>query len=109
MLLATNLITEEIYRQAKSAGVYVFLYNEIEFIPPENENDEEIFFNCASQRVASTWFTWEENEKVIEDFKKRFPQLFNMLNADLTLALKKAMFWSNYKTGTLHYSVKEYF
>lgn len=104
MLLAKNFLSKSSYEQAKSRGFKKFLYNEIDFIPPESK--DEVFFNCTRHRVESTWLTWEENERVIEKFKSRFPQFFLMNGYDLTLSIKKAMFWSNFKTGFLWYTRK---
>lgn len=109
MLIAKNLITHENYRQAQKEGVKIFLYNEIEFIPPENDLNGEIFFNCGSQRVESTWYTWKENKKIIDSFKSKFPQFFSIQGYDMTLAIEKAMFWSNFKTGYLWFSAKNYY
>lgn len=109
MLAAKNLITHNYYLKAKRKGVKIFLYNEIEFIPPKDNLNNEVFFNCGSQRVESTWYTWEENKKIIDSFKNKFPQFFSIQGYELTLAIEKAMFWSNFKTGYLWYSAKTFY
>lgn len=109
MLIAKNILTHDYYLKVRQKGVNIFLYNEIDFIPPAKEITKEIFFNCSSQRVESTWYTWEVNDKLIQDFKIRFPNFFNIDGYDLTLAIQKAMYWSNIKTGFLWYSIKTYY
>lgn len=102
MLIGSNFISRKKYENARKSGVNVFLFNEIDFIPPESTQVR--FFNCTKYRVESTWFTWEENEKIILSFKEKFPQMFVLNGYDISLAIKKAMFWSNYKTGFLWYA-----
>ena len=109
MLVAKNVITHDYYLKVRLKGVTIFLYNEIDFIPPSKEETNEVFFNCSSQRVESTWYTWAENDKLIQEFKRKFPQFFEIRAYDLTLAIQKAMYWSNFKTGFLLYSLKKYF
>jgi len=109
MLVAKNILTHDYYLKVRQKGVNIFLYNEIDFIPPAKEITKEIFFNCSSHRVESTWYTWEVNDKLIQDFKIRFPNFFNIDGYDLTLAIQKAMYWSNIKTGFLWYSIKTYY
>ncbi|HEY1047210.1 MAG TPA: hypothetical protein VGF79_12270 [Bacteroidia bacterium] len=107
MILAKNLISKEDYLSAKSKGVNKFVFNEIDFIP--EKFGDAIFYNCTKNRVESTWYTWESNDAIIEGFKSRFPQFFVYKNYDITLAIKKAIFWMNIKTGFLHYSIREEF
>ncbi len=109
MLVAKNFISYNYYLWAKSKGVKVFLFNEIDFIPDELEENEVVFFNCTSFRVESTWYTWAENEKLIQSFKLKFPNLFQIKNYDITLALQKAMYWANFKSGFLWYSIVNFF
>ncbi|MCO6494387.1 MAG: hypothetical protein J5I91_01730 [Bacteroidetes bacterium] len=92
---------------AVSNKATVILHNETNFIP--NENDNITFFNCTTQRVPSTWFTWEANNKIIQSFKQKFPELFQYKDYDLTLAYQKALYWSNQKVGFLHYSKEKFF
>ncbi len=105
MILARNLLRKVDYEEALKKGVKRFLFNEIDFLYEEENADE--FYNCTQNRVQSTWMTWKENERVIENFKRKSPQLFNINGVDITLAIQKAMFWSNYKTGFLWYAYKE--
>ncbi len=109
MLVAKNFISYNYYLWAKSKGVKVFLFNEIDFIPDESEGSGEIFFNCTSYRVESTWYTWTENEKLIQSFKIKFPSLFKIKNYDITLAVQKAMYWANFKSGFLWYCIVNFF
>jgi len=102
MLIGSNFISRKMYDNARKSGVNVFLFNEIDFMPPENTNER--FFNCTKYRVESTWYTWEENERIIHSFKEKFPQMFVLNGYDISLAIKKAMFWSNFKTGFLWYA-----
>lgn len=107
MILAKNLITKKDYFNAKTKGVNKFIFNEIDFIP--EKIGDAVFYNCTKNRVESTWYTWESNEAIIEGFKSRFPQFFKYKHYDITLAIKKAIFWMNFKTGFLHYSIAEDF
>ena len=109
MLIAKNILTHDYYLEVRQKGVNIFLYNEIDFIPPAKVITNEVFFNCSSQRVESTWYTWEVNDKLIRDFKIKFPKFFSIRDYDLTLAIHKAMYWSNLKTGFLSYSIENYF
>ncbi len=109
MLLAKNFISHDVYLKARAEGVHIFLFNEIDFIPPDEEHSGVRFFNCNTQRVESTWYTWKKNDELIVSFKQKFPQFFTLLGYDTTLAIQKAMFWSNFKTGFLWYSLKEFF
>lgn len=107
MILAKNFISKNDYLKSKSKGVRKFIFNEIDFIPDDREGF--IFYNCTKNRVESTWYTWEKNEAIIEDFKSRFPQFFTYKDYDITLAIKKALFWMNFKTGFLHFSIEKDF
>jgi len=107
MLLAKHLLTKELYDNALKDGVSVFLYNEIDFKPEPNIGIT--LFNCTTERVPSTWFTWQKNAEVFESFKIKFPSLFKWNQYDLTLAFQKAIFWSNMKMGYLYYSKDKYF
>ena len=109
MLTAKNFISYNYYLWAKSKGVHIFLYNEIDFIPDEVKSSGEIFYNCTANRVESTWYTWKENDTVIQAFKSKFPQFFQINGYDLTLAIQKAMYWANLKSGFLWYSISEFF
>jgi hypothetical protein len=101
MLFAKQLLTEKEYNLALSKGVSVFLYNEINFTPTPKEGVQMV--NCTNERVPSTWFTWRENERVLNKFKKKYPQFFKWGHYDMTLAFQKALYWSNQKTGYLQY------
>lgn len=107
MIYARNLLRKKDYDLARSKGVKKFLFNEIDFLYTENEQVE--FYNCTQNRVKSTWMTWQENDRVVEKFKLKAPQLFAYDHTDLTLAIKKAMFWSNFKTGFLWYTYRNVF
>ncbi len=107
MLIAKNYLSEKDYRKYKAQGVKIFLFNEIDFIPPEDGND--VFYNCTINRVASTWYTWNENNVLILSLLRKCPDLFMFHGYNITLAVQKAMFWSNFKTGFLWYTVKEIF
>lgn len=109
MLIAKNYLSLEDYRKYKAQGVKIFLFNEIDFIPPEHEAGDDVFYNCTRNRVASTWYTWNENNKLILSLGKKFPGLFMHQGYNITLAIQKAMFWSNFKTGFLWYTVQEFF
>ncbi len=101
MLLAKHLLTKELYDNALKEGVSVFLYNEIDFTPEHNTGIT--LFNCTTERVPSTWFTWQKNEEVLESFKRKYPSFFFLGNYNFTLAFLKAQYWSNQKTGFLQF------
>lgn len=107
MLLAKLLLTKEIYQNALDEGVNIFLYNEINFTHESKE--DIIFFNCTTERVPSTWYTWQKNEEVFKHFKKKYEQFFIWEDYDMTLAFLKALYWSNQKTGFLQYVKSRYF
>lgn len=67
------------------------------------------FINCSDNRIASSWFTWKVNNKVLISFKEKFPSFFKWGKYDMTLAYQKALYWSNQKTGFLHYTKEKYF
>jgi hypothetical protein len=101
MILAKHLLTKDVYQKAIDSGVRKFLYNEINFSPEPKEGI--ILVNCTTERVHSTWYTWQKNEEVFERFQIKYPQFFVWGNYDLTLAFIKGLFWSNQKTGFLQY------
>lgn len=107
MLLAKNLLSKRDYEDAKQKGIKKFLFNEIDFIPPLAADEQ--FVNCTKYRVESTWYTWKKNAAIIEKFKQKCPQLFDLNGFDLTLSIQKAMYWSNFKTGFLWYALEEEF
>lgn len=107
MVLAELLLSEKSLDWAKNQGASIFLYNETDFVLPENET--LTFINCTTERVPSTWWTWEANDKLLLSFKKKFPSLFQWGKYDMTLAYQKALYWSNQKTGFLHYTKEKYF
>jgi predicted transcriptional regulator len=103
MLLAVNKLNNFQFLEAKKAGVRTFLFNEIAFIP--DEKDECVFYNCTQNRIQGSWLTWDKNNLVIQSFFKKHPQFFYYNQYNLILAVQKAAFWSNSKTGFLHQSV----
>jgi hypothetical protein len=107
LLIATNYLSKEKYLRYKEKGVKIFLFNEIDFSTVELKDD--IFYNCNSEKVPSTWFTWDKNARVLEAFKIKFPQIFDWNGYDMTLVFQKMMFWTNYKTGFLWYCRNKYF
>lgn len=107
MLLARQYLEEKEYKRALAKGVRIFLYNEIAFSPISNE--EVILFNCTTERVPSTWYTWKKNEEVLECFKLKHPQFFQWQNYNFSLAFLKALYWSNQKTGFIQYVKNKHF
>lgn len=107
MLLAKLLLTKEIYQNALDEGVNIFLYNEINFSPEPKEGI--VLFNCTTERVPSTWFTWQKNLEVFEKFRKKYNQFFAWKDYDMSLAFLKALYWSNQKSGFLQYVKNRYF
>jgi hypothetical protein len=103
MLLAVNKLNNTQYLKAKKAGVRTFLFNEIAFIP--DEKDDCVFYNCNQNRIQGSWLTWNKNDQAIQNFFKKHPQFFLYNQYNLILAIQKAAFWSNSKTGFLHQSV----
>lgn len=107
MLIAKNFLSKKDYEDAKQKGIKKFLFNEIDFISPAAADEQ--FVNCTKYRVESTWYTWKKNNEIIDQFKKKCPVLFELNGYDLTLAIQKAMYWSNFKTGFLWYTLEEEF
>lgn len=108
MLLAKHFLDKKTYQEALAKGVNTFLYNETDFALPQT-TEGIIFFNCTTQRVPSTWFTWKKNEELLLSFKAKFPQFFQWGDYDMTLAFQKALYWSNQRTGFLHYAKEVFF
>ncbi len=107
MLLAKHFLSKKLYQLALRKNIKTILYNETDFVLPKTK--DITFFNCTTQRVPSTWFTWKKNEEVLLSFKSKFPKLLLWGSYDLTLAFLKALYWSNQKTGFLHYSKETFF
>lgn len=107
MIYSANKISKGLFEKALEKGCKTFLYNEIDFATP---NSKDItFFNCSTQRIPSTWFTWKKNEEILLSFKSKYPHFFQWGKYDLTLAFLKSMYWANQKTGFLHYSKTTFF
>jgi len=100
-IIAKHLLTENIYSNYLTKCANIFLYNEINFTPRFQEGIT--LLNCTTERVPSTWVTWEEDDKALTRFKNKFPQFFQWGQYDMTLAFQKALYWSNQKTGFLQY------
>lgn len=107
MLFATRLLTKLEYEKLIKRKVTTFLFNEIDF-PIERETSVSSF-NCTTQRVPSTWYSWEQNDKLLQSFKEKFPQFFQWRQYDLILAFQKAMYWANFRTGYLHYTKQQFY
>ncbi len=107
MLLATNYLSEKKYLKYKKKGVNIFLFNEINF--STDNLKEDTFLNCNSEKVPSTWYTWDENDKLLQVFKRKYPQFFNWNGYDMTLVFQKMLFWTNYKTGFLWYCKEKFY
>lgn len=107
VLYAQNLLTREKFEEARRKGANLFLFNEIDFLVEESQ--ELIFYNCTQERVKSTWLSWRENDRIIEKLKSKCPVLFELAGYDITLSVKKAMFWENLKRGFLHYAYENHF
>ncbi len=107
MLFAKQLLTEKEYNVALQKGVSVFLYNEINFAPNPQEGIQMV--NCTTERVPSTWYTWEENERIFSTFEKKHSCFHVIDGFDFSLAIKKAMFWANMRIGYLEYTRVKYF
>lgn len=85
-------------------GIRYFLFNEITFNNEEYKEKDLVFYNCSQDRVESTWYTWVENEKIIVKYLERFPKAFTFEKYDFTLAVKKALYWSNQKSGFIEFA-----
>ncbi|MCO5237722.1 MAG: hypothetical protein M9933_15800 [Chitinophagaceae bacterium] len=107
MILANRVLTKAKLESATIKGVTIFLYNEIEFTPLHSGDVRLI--NCTIERTPSTWFTWKENDKIIQLFKRKFPFVFQWGLYDMSLAFQKAIYWANQKTGFLHYVIETKF
>jgi hypothetical protein len=107
LLIATNYLSREKYLKYKTKGVNIFLYNEINFSTIGLNDD--VFLNCNSEKVPSTWFTWDENDKLLQSFKLKYPQFFTWNGYDMTLVFQKMLFWTNYKTGFLWYCKNKFY
>lgn len=107
MLFATNYLSRHKYLTYKKKGVNIFLFNEIDF--PVEEYSGDVFLNCNSEKVPSTWYTWNENDKLLQSFKLKYPAFFDWKGYDMTLVFQKMLFWSSYKTGFLWYCKEKFY
>jgi hypothetical protein len=107
LLIAINYLSKKKYLRFKNKGVHIFLFNEIDFSTEEFKDD--VFLNCNSEKLASTWFTWEENDQLLKKFKLKYPEFFFWKGYDMNLAFQKMLFWTNYKTGLLWYCKNKFY
>lgn len=103
-LFAKLKLDKETFLKYYKNGVRYFLYNEITFDTKEFEEQKVEFYNCSQDRVESTWYTWRENEKIISEYLERLPKAFTFEKYDFTLAVKKALYWSNQKSGFIEFA-----
>lgn len=107
MIFATNILKEKEYLNALKNGVRTFIYNQLDF---NLQTDESIkCVECNVNRVPSTWYLWEKNNEKINAFKTKFPELFQIGKYDITLAIQKAVYWSNFRTSFIHYTYEKDF
>ncbi len=107
MIFATNILKEKEYLNALKNGVRTFIYNQLDF---NLQTDESIkCVECNVNRVPSTWYLWEKNNEKINTFKTKFPELFQIGKYDITLAIQKAVYWSNFRTSFIHYTYEKDF
>jgi hypothetical protein len=107
MVFAVNILNQKEYLKALKNGVNVFIYNQLAFDLEKKENIKYIEANI--NRVPSTWYLWERNNEKINTFKTKFHELFQIGKYDITLAIQKAVYWSNFRTSFIHYTFeKEY-
>jgi len=107
MIFATNILKEKEYLNALKNGVRTFIYNQLDF---NLQTDESIkCIECNVNRVPSTWYLWEKNNEKINAFKTKFPELFQIGKYDITLAIQKAVYWSNFGTSFIHYTYEKDF
>lgn len=102
MIYGSNNLTEKNFKKALRNGVRKFLFNNTGFRLPDKS--DLVFYNCNNQRVPSTWYLWEKNQENLNHFIRKFPHITQLGPYDLTLALQKALYWSNFRTGFIHYT-----
>lgn len=107
MVFATNILNEKQYLDAVKSGANTFIYNQIDF--NLERNDTFKFVDSNFNRVPSTWYLWKKNSEKIESFKRKFPELFKVGQYDITLAIQKAVYWSNFRTSFVNYTYETFF
>lgn len=107
MIFASNILKEKEYLKALKNGVSIFIYNQLDFNLQMDENIK--FIECNINRMPSTWYLWEKNNEKINAFKKKYPELFQIGKYDITLAIQKAVYWSNFRTSFIHYTYEKDF
>jgi hypothetical protein len=107
MIFATNILKEKEYLNALKNGVKTFIYNQLDFNLQTDGNIN--CFDSNINRVPSTWYLWEKNNEKINAFKTKFPELFQIGKYDITLAIQKAMYWSNFRSSFIHYTYEKEF
>jgi hypothetical protein len=107
MVFAVNILNQKEYLKALKNGVNIFIYNQIDF---KLKTDKSIkFIECNVNRVPSTWYLWEKNNEKINAFKTKFPELFQIGKYDITLAIQKAVYWSNFRTSFINFTYEKDF
>ncbi len=107
MVFAINILKEEQYLKAVKNGVNTIIYNQLDFNLQRSKNIKYIDSNV--NRVPSSWYLWEKNNEKISAFKTKFPDLFKIGKYDITLAIQKAVYWSNFRTSFINYTFEKDF
>jgi hypothetical protein len=107
MVLAVNILKEKQYSKAIKNGVNTIIYNQLDF--NLQRNDKIRFVDSNINRVPSSWYLWEKNNEKIIAFKAKFPDLFKIGKYDITLAIQKAVYWSNFRTSFINYTIEKDF
>ena len=107
MVFAINILKEEQYLKAVKNGVNTIIYNQLDFDLQRSKNIKYIDSNV--NRVPSSWYLWEKNNEKISAFKTKFPDLFKIGKYDITLAIQKAVYWSNFRTSFINYTFEKDF
>jgi hypothetical protein len=107
MVFAVNKLNQKKYNKALKNGANIIIYNQIDFNLEKKDNVRYIEANV--NRVPSTWYLWEKNNEKISVFKKKYPELFQIGKYDITLAIQKLVYWSNYRTSFIEYTYESEF
>ncbi len=61
--------------------------------------------NSEVYRIEGTWLAYDYNKKIVESLLSRKKRYFYINGYDLSKAINKMVYWTNYRTGALKYAL----
>lgn len=77
--------------------------NEVDLSFPLPESIEII--NAEVYRIEGTWLAYEYNKKIVESLLSGKKKYFFIKGYDISKAINKMVYWTNYRTGALKYAL----